>query len=174
MQASKLMALFLTSSLLMAGCGETSNPPVGSEADTASSAAVSSSMLESGESNQESNEESNEESGGVVVEEDAPSESATSESATPAAGGTTQLNEQEAGVIERGKNRIAELTGYPEGEQYLYFIGEVQGSVVTIEIRENGEQAASAVGFYRYDDATGAAQQMDITTGEYVDLPANP
>lgn len=164
MQALNQFALFLAASFLLTGCGEAASPQSGSSSGTASSVAASGNT--SGSAETASSE--------VVVEEDAPSDETTNESGSFTEGGTTQLNEAEAGIIERGKARVAELTGYPEGEQYLYFIGEVQGSVVTIEIRENGEQAASALGFYRYDDATGAVQQMDITTGEYVDLPANP
>ena len=84
----------------------------------------------------------------------------------------TQMNEDEAALIERALTTIASVTGYTEEEGYMYIIEPVEGDVVTVNIREDNEEVANMVGMFKYDDATENVQEMDMITGEYVDFPA--
>ncbi len=84
----------------------------------------------------------------------------------------TQMNEDEAALIERALTTIASVTGYTEEEGYMHIIHPVEGDVVTVEIREDNEEVANMVGMFKYDDATENVQEMDMITGEYVDFPA--
>ncbi|WP_373815702.1 hypothetical protein [Jeotgalibaca porci] len=84
----------------------------------------------------------------------------------------TQMNEDEAALIERALTTIASVTGYTEEEGYMHIIHPVEGDVVTVEIREDNEEVANMVGMFKYDDATENVQEMDMLTGEYVDFPA--
>ena len=84
----------------------------------------------------------------------------------------TQMNEDEAALIERALTTIASVTGYTEEEGYMHIIHPVEGDVVTVEIREDNEEVANMVGMFKYDDATESVQEMDMLTGEYVDFPA--
>ena len=84
----------------------------------------------------------------------------------------TQMNDDEAALIERALTTIASVTGYTEEEGYMYIIEPVEGDVVTVNIREDNEEVANMVGMFKYDDATENVQEMDMLTGEYVDFPA--
>ena len=84
----------------------------------------------------------------------------------------TQMNEDEAALIERALTTIASVTGYTEEEGYMYIIEPVEGDVVTVNIREDNEEVANMVGMFKYDDATENVQEMDMLTGEYVDFSA--
>ena len=84
----------------------------------------------------------------------------------------TQMNEDEAALIERALTTIASVTGYTEEEGYMYIIEPVEGDVVTVNIREDNEEVANMVGMFKYDDATENVQEMDMITGEYVDFSA--
>ena len=84
----------------------------------------------------------------------------------------TQMNEDEAALIERALTTIASVTGYTEEEGYMYIIEPVEGDIVTVNIREDNEEVANMVGMFKYDDATENVQEMDMITGEYVDFPA--
>ncbi len=84
----------------------------------------------------------------------------------------TQMNEDEAALIERALTTIASVTGYTEEEGYMHIIHPVEGDVVTVEIREDNEEVANMVGMFKYDDVTENVQEMDMLTGEYVDFPA--
>ncbi len=84
----------------------------------------------------------------------------------------TQMNEDEAALIERALTTIASVTGYTEEEGYMHIIHPVEGDVVTVEIREDNEEVANMVGMFKYDDATENVQEMDMITGEYVDFSA--
>lgn len=70
------------------------------------------------------------------------------------------------------KQTITQLTGYVESEVYLFIVESVEGNEVTINVRENGVDVSSSVGFYRYNGETGELLEMDIVTGEYVRHPA--
>lgn len=85
---------------------------------------------------------------------------------------TAPVND-EAALVERAKQKITELTGYVENENYLFIVEAIEGDTVAINVRENGEDVASSLGFYRYNDATASLQEMDVVTGGYVDFPAN-
>ena len=84
----------------------------------------------------------------------------------------TQMNDDEAALIERALTTIASVTGYSEEEGYMYIIEPVEGDVVTVNIREDNEEVANMVGMFKYDDVTENVQEMDMLTGEYVDFPA--
>ncbi|UJF16573.1 hypothetical protein LZ578_05645 [Jeotgalibaca sp. MA1X17-3] len=157
----KSLSLFVASSLLLVACGTTDlNSETESVSETTTSSMISSSVSESVPSSVESeSSESN------SISESNSSEVESEEE--------TELNHDEAAMIERAKEKITELTGYVEGDEYLYLIDGVEGSIVSINVRENGEEVASSSGFYQYDDRTDSLQEMDVLTGEYEDFPAN-
>ncbi|MFZ2743318.1 MAG: hypothetical protein WAX75_01405, partial [Trichococcus flocculiformis] len=95
--------------------------------------------------------------------------SLTADSATSV--GTDQTAEQ-ATLSTEAKQTITQLTGYVESEVYLFIVESVEGNEVTINVRENGADVSSSVGFYRYNGETGELLEMDIVTGEYVRHPA--
>ena len=95
--------------------------------------------------------------------------SLTADSATSV--GTDQTAEQ-ATLSTEAKQTITQLTGYVESEVYLFIVESVEGNEVTINVRENGAEVSSSVGFYRYNGETGELLEMDIVTGEYVRHPA--
>lgn len=170
MQSWKRIAGLFAAAFALGGCAGGSTPDGNSEESQVASEIIS----ESSSTALISSQEAASSEGSVIENESTAAEEAPSQSdSSDAAGGSTRLNDQEAALIERATARIEELTGYSEGEQYLYIIEGVDGSQVNLSIRENGEQAASALGFYRYDDETGQVQEMDVTTGEYVDFPAS-
>ncbi|CZQ95398.1 Hypothetical protein Tpal_1886 [Trichococcus palustris] len=98
-----------------------------------------------------------------------PSESTASEAAVSV---QTAPVTDEAALVERAKQKITELTGYVENENYLFIVEAIEGDTVAINVRENGKDVASSLGFYRYNDATASLQEMDVVTGAYVDFPA--
>lgn len=95
-------------------------------------------------------------------------------SSTPVEAATTDADQTaaEATLITEAKQTITQLTGYVESDVYLFIVESVEGNEVTINVRENGADVASSVGFYRYDGTTGELLEMDIVTGEYVRHPA--
>ncbi len=99
-----------------------------------------------------------------------PSESTASEAAVSV---QTAPVTDDAALVGRAKQKITELTGYVENENYLFIVESIEGDTVAINVRENGEDVASSLGFYRYNDATASLQEMDVVTGGYVDFPAN-
>lgn len=137
--------LFMTS-FLLAACGGTLEQGTESESQIESQSEV----IESVESSEE------------VV---------SSEVETSEVESDTQLNDDEAALIERALTTIAETTGYMEEEGYMYMIHPVEGDVVTVEIREDQEATANMIGMFKYDDTTAKVQEMDLITGEYVDYP---
>nr|WP_319217603.1 hypothetical protein [uncultured Trichococcus sp.] len=95
--------------------------------------------------------------------------SITADSATTA---DTAQTADESALITEAKQTITQLTGYVESEVYLFIVEAVEGNEVTINVRENGIDVASSVGFYRYNGTTGELLEMDIVTGEYTRHPA--
>lgn len=95
--------------------------------------------------------------------------SITADSATTA---DTAQTADESALITEAKQTITQLTGYVESEVYLFIVESVEGNEVTINVRENGIDVASSVGFYRYNGTTGELLEMDIVTGEYTHHPA--
>ncbi|WP_319466765.1 hypothetical protein [uncultured Trichococcus sp.] len=132
----------------------TSMSQVQSDTEASSQAASRASSLEAAESVQ------------------AQTPSASSITADPATTTDTAQTADEATLITEAKQTITQLTGYVESEVYLFIVESVEGNEVTINIRENGVDVASSVGFYRYNGTTGELLEMDIVTGEYVRHPA--
>nr|WP_321303290.1 hypothetical protein [uncultured Trichococcus sp.] len=95
--------------------------------------------------------------------------SITADSATTA---DTAQTADESALITEAKQTITQLTGYVESDVYLFIVEAVEGNEVTINVRENGIDVASSVGFYRYNGTTGELLEMDIVTGEYTRHPA--
>lgn len=98
--------------------------------------------------------------------------SASSITADPATTADTAQTTEEATLITEAKQTITQLTGYVESDVYLFIVESVEGNEVTINVRENGADVASSVGFYRYNGTTGELLEMDIVTGEYTRHPA--
>lgn len=147
MHMMKKGSILLMTTFLLAACGGT----LEQGAETDSVVESQSEIVESVESSEE------------VV---------SSEVETSEVESNTQMNEDEAALIERALTTIASVTGYTEEEGYMYIIEPVEGDVVTVNIREDNEEVANMVGMFKYDDATENVQEMDMITGEYVDLPA--
>ena len=147
MQIKKKGSILLMTTFLLAACGGT----LEQGAETDSVVESQSEIIESIESSEE-----------VVSSEVEVSEVESD----------TQMNEDEAALIERALTTIASVTGYTEEEGYMHIIHPVEGDVVTVEIREDNEEVANMVGMFKYDDATENVQEMDMLTGEYVDFPA--
>ncbi|WP_373749695.1 hypothetical protein [Jeotgalibaca porci] len=147
MQIMKKGSILLMTTFLLAACGGT----LEQGAETDSVVESQSEIIESIESSEE-----------VVSSEVEVSEVESD----------TQMNEDEAALIERALTTIASVTGYTEEEGYMHIIHPVEGDVVTVEIREDNEEVANMVGMFKYDDATENVQEMDMLTGEYVDFPA--
>ncbi|MGO4961579.1 hypothetical protein ACTQ5X_07540 [Jeotgalibaca porci] len=147
MQMMKKGSILLMTTFLLAACGGT----LEQGAETDSVVESQSEIIESIESSEE-----------VVSSEVEVSEVESD----------TQMNEDEAALIERALTTIASVTGYTEEEGYMHIIHPVEGDVVTVEIREDNEEVANMVGMFKYDDATENVQEMDMLTGEYVDFPA--
>lgn len=147
MHMMKKGSILLMTTFLLAACGGT----LEQGAETDSVVESQSEIVESIESSEE------------VV---------SSEVETSEVESNTQMNEDEAALIERALTTIASVTGYTEEEGYMYIIEPVEGDVVTVNIREDNEEVANMVGMFKYDDATENVQEMDMITGEYVDFPA--
>lgn len=131
----------------------TSTSQVQSDTEATSQAASRASSLEAAES--------------VKAQSAANSATTDADSATD----TTQITD-EGTLITEAKQTITQLTGYVESDVYLFIVESVEGNEVTINVRENGVDVASSVGFYRYNGTTGELLEMDIVTGEYVRHPA--
>lgn len=131
----------------------TSTSQVQSDTEATSQAASRASSLEAAES--------------VKAESAANSATTDADSATDTAQTT-----DEGTLITEAKQTITQLTGYVESDVYLFIVEAVEGNEVTINVRENGVDVASSVGFYRYNGTTGELLEMDIVTGEYVRHPA--
>ena len=147
MHMMKKGSILLMTTFLLAACGGT----LEQGAETDSVVESQSEIVESVESSEE------------VV---------SSEVETSEVESNTQMNEDEAALIERALTTISSVTGYTEEEGYMYIIEPVEGDVVTVNIREDNEEVANMVGMFKYDDATENVQEMDMITGEYVDFPA--
>lgn len=147
MHMMKKGSILLMTTFLLAACGGT----LEQGAETDSVVESQSEIVESIESSEE------------VV---------SSEVETSEVESNTQMNEDEAALIERALTTIASVTGYTEEEGYMYIIEPVEGDVVTVNIREDNEEVANMVGMFKYDDATENVQEMNMITGEYVDFPA--
>ena len=120
-------------------------------------------------SNQATSRASSQEAAESVQVQTPSASSTTTDSATTT---DTAPTTAEATLITEAKQTITQLTGYVESDVYLFIVESVEGNEVTINVRENGADVASSVGFYRYNGTTGELLEMDIVTGEYTRHPA--
>lgn len=181
----KWLFMLVASSFLLVSCG---TPDLGT-ADTTSTNPVESSSeaLDSSLASSMGSEEIEESSSivsssiesSLIEESESNIESSIeeAESETPSGEGepidSAEFNDEEAALVDRAKAKVAEVTGYAEEEGYLFLIDGVEGSQVGINVREDGQEVASSVGFYLYDDEMDSLQEMNIITGEYEEYPAN-
>ncbi|HRF52579.1 MAG TPA: hypothetical protein PKV29_07935, partial [Trichococcus flocculiformis] len=162
MQKKRLSAFLLGSTAwLLVAC---QNPATDT---SATEKATSTSQVQS--DTQAASEASDQAASRASISQTPSASSLTADSATSV--GTDQTAEQ-ATLITEAKQTITQLTGYVESEVYLFIVESVEGNEVTINVRENGAEVSSSVGFYRYNGETGELLEMDIVTGEYVRHPA--
>lgn len=165
MHKKKLSGFLLVSTaLLLVAC---QNPATDT---TATEAATSSSQVQSATS--KAGEQAASRTSSLEAAESAQAQSAASSSTTDAGAAPDAAQTAEGTLIEQAKQTITQLTGYVESDVYLFIVEEVEGNEVTINVRENGPETASSVGFYRYDGSTGELLEMDVVTGEYTRHPA--
>lgn len=138
---------------------------------TTTEAATSTSQVQS--DTQDTNDQAASRASSLEAAESVQAQSATI-STTGDADAATEITQtaDEATLITEAKQTITQLTGYVESDVYLFIVESVEGNEVTINVRENGADVASSVGFYRYDGTTGELLEMDVVTGEYTRHPA--
>lgn len=169
------MSLFIATSSLLVACNSTTEvEPDKQSVPISESSQVIESISES------VSEEIQEESSSTLIEESVEenfeesskesSEEVLVESSQESFEDVTELNSEETTLIERAKAAITEATGYSEGD-YLFLIHPIEDQIATIEVREDGEEVASMIGMFRYNDETQELQEMDLLTGEYVTYP---
>lgn len=184
----KWLSMLVASSFLLVSCGTpdsgtagtTSTDPIESSSEALDSSSVSSMSSMSSEELEESSSIVRSSTESFSIEkseskvesnmEEVESEATSSESESV---DYAERNDEEAMMVDRAKTKVTGLTGYTEGEGYLFLIDGIEGSQVNINVREDGEEVASSLGFYRYDDEVDSLQEMNIITGEYEDYPAN-
>ncbi|PTQ80249.1 hypothetical protein C8U37_1305 [Trichococcus patagoniensis] len=168
MHKKRLSAFLLGSTAwLLVACQSPATETTATEA-TSTSQVQSDSQVTSEASNQAASRASSLEAAESVQAQTPSASSTTTDSATT----DTVQTADEATLITEAKQTITQLTGYVESNVYLFIVESVEGNEVTINVRENGTDTASSVGFYRYNGTTGELLEMDIVTGEYVRHPA--
>ncbi|HEX5351262.1 MAG TPA: hypothetical protein VFW58_06515 [Trichococcus sp.] len=169
MHKKRLSALLLGSTAwLLVACQNPATDTTATEVATSTSQ-VSDSQMTTEESNQATSRASSLEASESVQ---AQTPSASSTTTDPATTTETAPTTDEATLITEAKQTITQLTGYVESDVYLFIVESVEANEVTINVRENGTDVASSVGFYRYNGTTGELLEMDIVTGEYTRHPA--
>ncbi|MGB7473212.1 hypothetical protein [Trichococcus sp.] len=169
MQKKRLSAFLLGSTAwLLVACQNPATDTTATEAATSTSQ-VSDSQTTTEASNQAVSRASSQEAAESVQVQTPSASSTTPDSATTT---DTAPTTAEATLITEAKQTITQLTGYVESDVYLFIVESVEGNEVTINVRENGADVASSVGFYRYNGTTGELLEMDIVTGEYTRHPA--
>ena len=169
MHKKRLSALLLGSTAwLLVACQNPATDTTATEA-TSTSQVQSDTVMTTEESNQATSRASSLETAESVQ---AQTPSASSTTTDPATTTETAQTADEATLITEAKQTITQLTGYVESDVYLFIVESVEGNEVTINVRENGADVASSVGFYRYNGTTGELLEMDIVTGEYTRHPA--
>ena len=168
MHKKRLSALLLGSTAwLLVACQSPATDTTATEA-TSTSQVQSDTQATNEASNQATSRASSQEAAESVQAQTPSAGSTTADSATTDTAQTTE----EATLITEAKQTITQLTGYVESDVYLFIVESVEANEVTINVRENGTDVASSVGFYRYNGTTGELQEMDIVTGEYTRHPA--
>ncbi|CZQ99435.1 hypothetical protein [Trichococcus collinsii] len=169
MHKKRLSALLLGSTAwLLVACQNPATDTTTTEAATSTSE-VSDSQTTTESSNQDSSRANSLEAA-ESVQTQTPSASSTTTDANATIDSAQTADE--ATLITEAKQTITQLTGYVESDVYLFIVESVEGNEVTINVRENGTDVASSVGFYRYNGTTGELLEMDIVTGEYTRHPA--
>ncbi|MDB6353864.1 hypothetical protein PH235_09870 [Trichococcus sp. K1Tr] len=169
MHKKRLSAFLLGSTAwLLVACQNPATDTTATEAATSTSQ-VADSQTTTEASNQAASRASSLEAAESVQ---AQTPSASSTTADPATTNDTAQTADQDTLITEAKQTITQLTGYVESEVYLFIVESVEANEVTINIRENGTDIASSVGFYRYNGTTGELLEMDIVTGEYTRHPA--
>lgn len=169
MHKKRLSALLLGSTAwLLVACQNPATDTTATETATSTSQ-VSDSQTTTEASNQTTSRASSQEAAESVQVQTPSASSTTPDSATTT---DTAPTTAEATLITEAKQTITQLTGYVESDVYLFIVESVEGNEVTINVRENGADVASSVGFYRYNGTTGELLEMDIVTGEYTRHPA--
>ena len=170
MQKKRLSAFLLGSTAwLLVACQNPATDTSATEKATSNSQVQSDTQAASEASDQAASRASISKKSESVQTQTPSASSLTADSATSV--GTDQTAEQ-ATLSTEAKQTITQLTGYVESEVYLFIVESVEGNEVTINVRENGADVSSSVGFYRYNGETGELLEMDIVTGEYVRHPA--
>lgn len=140
---------------------------------TTTEAATSTSQLSDSQTTSEASNQAASRASSLEAAESVQAQSATiSTTADSATSNDTVQTADEGILITEAKQTITQLTGYVESDVYLFIVESVEGNEVTINVRENGADVASSVGFYRYDGTTGELLEMDVVTGEYTRHPA--
>lgn len=167
MHKKKLSAFLLGSSAwLLVAC---QNPAT----DTTATEATSTSQVQSEkETTSEANNQAASRASSLEAAESVQAQSAANSTPTDADTASDTAQTAEATLIDEAKQTITQLTGYVESDVYLFIVESVEGNEVTINVRENGAETASSVGFYRYNGTTGELLEMDVVTGEYTRHPA--
>lgn len=169
MHKKRLSAFLLGSTAwLLVACQSPATETTATEATTSTSQVQSDTQATDEVSNQAASRASSLEAA-ESVKAQTPSASSTADSATTA---DTAQTAEEATLVTEAKQTITQLTGYVESDVYLFIVESVEGNEVTINVRENGTDVASSVGFYRYNGTTGELLEMDVVTGEYTRHPA--
>ena len=169
MHKKRLSALLLGSTAwLLVACQNPATDTKATEAATSTSQVQSDTETTTEASDQAASRASSLEAAESVQAQTPSAGSTTADSATTDTAQTTE----EATLITEAKQTITQLTGYVESEVYLFIVESVEANEVTINVRENGTDVASSVGFYRYNGTTGELLEMDIVTGEYTRHPA--
>jgi len=169
MHKKRLSALLLGSTAwLLVACQSPATDTAATEAATSTSQVQSDTETTNEASDQAASRASSLEADESVQAQSA----ASSTTADPATTTDTAQTADEATLINEAKQTITQLTGYVESDVYLFIVESVEGNEVTINVRENGTDVASSVGFYRYNGTTGELLEMDIVTGEYTRHPA--
>ncbi|SFE60697.1 hypothetical protein [Trichococcus pasteurii] len=141
--------------------------------DTTATEATSTSQVQSDtEATSEASNQAASRASSLEAAESVQAQSAANSTADPDAAANTDETADESTLINEAKQTITQLTGYVESDVYLFIVESVEGSEVTINVRENGADVASSVGFYRYNGTTGELLEMDVVTGEYTRHPA--
>lgn len=170
MHKKRLSAFLLGSTAwLLVACQSPATDTTATEAATSTSQVQSDTVTTTEASTQAASRASSPEAAESVKVQ---TPSASSTTADPATTTETVQTADEATLITEAKQTITQLTGYVESDVYLFIVESVEANEVTINVRENGADVASSVGFYRYNGTTGELLEMDIVTGEYVRHPA--
>ncbi|MGB9343635.1 hypothetical protein [Trichococcus sp.] len=139
---------------------------------TATETATSTSQVSDSQTTSEASKQAASRASSLEAAESVQAQSAANSTTADPATTNDTAQTAESTLIDEAKQTITQLTGYVESDVYLFIVESVEGNEVTINVRENGTDVASSVGFYRYNGTTGELLEMDVVTGEYTRHPA--